>query len=201
MSRGNPKFAEYGFKKGDGRGGRPKGAPNKTTRALKEAIILAAEKSKHSKAHDLEGYLLYLADEKPELFVPMLGKLLPLQVQGEERGCRSSQPQPQPQHVVVRDDQQLRASNKIDPQSAQGTGAPNDRAGLGHPANAGIRSKGGALQDKGWVQSICSAASALGAVQAPPFSEFLSTIIMGQVPPVAPQKGKAKAPIWFASAR
>ena len=48
MSRGNPKFAEYGFKKGDGPGGRPKGAPNKTTRALKEAIILAAEKSKHS---------------------------------------------------------------------------------------------------------------------------------------------------------
>jgi len=64
MLRGNPKFAVYGFKKVDGRGGRPKGAPNKTTRALKEAIILAAEKSKHSKAHDLEGYLLYLADEK-----------------------------------------------------------------------------------------------------------------------------------------
>ena len=83
MSRGNPKFAEYGFKKGDGRGGRPKGAPNKTTRALKEAIILAAEKSKHSKAHDLEGYLLYLADEKPELFVPLLGKLLPLQVKAK----------------------------------------------------------------------------------------------------------------------
>src|SRR5213596_1760160 len=64
MPRGNPEFAEHGFKKGDGRGGRPKGTPNKTTRALKEAIILAAEKSKHSKAHDLEGYLLYLADEK-----------------------------------------------------------------------------------------------------------------------------------------
>ena len=48
MSRGNPKFGEYGFKKGDGRGGRPTGAPNKTTRAMKEAIILAAEESKHS---------------------------------------------------------------------------------------------------------------------------------------------------------
>src|SRR5215210_3596249 len=83
MPRGNPDFAEYGFKKGDGRGGRPRGAPNKTTRALKEAIILAAEKSKHSKAHDLEGYLLYLADEKPELFVPLLGKLLPLQVRAK----------------------------------------------------------------------------------------------------------------------
>ena len=83
MSRGNPKFAEYGFKKGDGRGGRPKGAPNKTTRALKEALIFAAEKSKHSKTHDLEGYLMYLADEKPELFVPLLGKLLPLQVKAK----------------------------------------------------------------------------------------------------------------------
>src|SRR5258706_5156056 len=89
MSRGNPKFAEYGFKKGDGRGVRPKGAPNKTTRALKEAIILAAEKSKHSKAHDLEGYLLYLADEKPELFVPLLGKLLPLQVRAKNESVGS----------------------------------------------------------------------------------------------------------------
>ena len=86
MSRGNPNFAVFGFKKGDGRGGRPKGAPNKTTRVLKEAIILAAEKSKHSKAHDLEGYLLYLADEKPELFVPLLGKLLPLQVRAKNEG-------------------------------------------------------------------------------------------------------------------
>src|SRR5690348_2784437 len=84
MSRGNLKVAEYGFKKGDGRGGRPKGAPNKTTRALKEAIILAAEKSKHSKGGDLEGYLRYLADEKPELFVPLLGRLLPLQVRAKE---------------------------------------------------------------------------------------------------------------------
>jgi hypothetical protein len=72
-----------GIARASGRGGRPRGAPNKTTRALKEAIILAAEKSKHSKAHDLEGYLLYLADEKPELFVPLLGRLLPLQVRAK----------------------------------------------------------------------------------------------------------------------
>src|SRR5262245_37301420 len=80
MPRGNPNFAEHGFKKGDGRGGRPKGAKNKTTRVLKEAIILAAEQSKHSKAGGLVAYLTYLADEKPELFAPMLAKLLPLQV-------------------------------------------------------------------------------------------------------------------------
>ena len=83
MSRGNPNFAEYGFKKGDGRGGRPKGAPNKTTRVLQEAIILAAENSKHSKTGDLEGYLRHLADDKPELFVPLLAKLLPLQVRAK----------------------------------------------------------------------------------------------------------------------
>ena len=86
MSRGNPKFAEYGFKKGDGRGGRPQGAPNKTTRALKEAIILAAELSKHSETRDLVGYLQYLADNRPELFVPLLGKLLPLQVRAKNEG-------------------------------------------------------------------------------------------------------------------
>jgi hypothetical protein len=80
MPRGNPKFGVHGFQKGDGRGGRPKGAQNKTTRALKEAIILAAENSKHSKTGDLEGYLRHLADDEPELFVPLLAKLLPLQL-------------------------------------------------------------------------------------------------------------------------
>jgi len=86
MPRGNPNFAEHGFKKGDGRGGRPKGARNKTTRALKEAIILGAEQSKHSKGRGLVGYMTYLADEKPELFVPLLAKLLPLQVR-EKKEC------------------------------------------------------------------------------------------------------------------
>jgi len=64
----------------------PRAHRTRPTRALKDAIILAAEKSKHSKAHDLEGYLLYLADEKPELFVPPLGKLLPLQVRAKNEG-------------------------------------------------------------------------------------------------------------------
>jgi hypothetical protein len=47
---------------------------------MKEAIILAAEQSKHSKTGDLVGYLLFLADDHPELFAPFLGRLLPLQV-------------------------------------------------------------------------------------------------------------------------
>jgi hypothetical protein len=60
--------------------GRRPGLPNSTTRTMKEAIILAAEQSKHSKTGDLVGYLLFLADDHPELFAPFLGRLLPLQI-------------------------------------------------------------------------------------------------------------------------
>ena len=66
------------FKKGDGRSRRRKGSPSKATRVLKKAFILAAEQSKHSKSKDLAGYCLYLADEKPELFVMLLARLMPL---------------------------------------------------------------------------------------------------------------------------
>src|ERR1035437_1203762 len=60
--------------------GRALGTPNKTTRALKDAIIYAAENSVHSEDKTLESYLLFLANDKVELFVPLLGRLLPLQI-------------------------------------------------------------------------------------------------------------------------
>ena len=60
--------------------GRALGTPNKTTRALKDAIIYAAENSVHSEDKTLESYLLFLANNKVELFVPLLGRLLPLQI-------------------------------------------------------------------------------------------------------------------------
>jgi hypothetical protein len=59
--------------------GRPKGAKNVMTRMLKDAIVLAAAESKHSKGGGLAGYLTYIADNKPELFVRLLMRLLPLQ--------------------------------------------------------------------------------------------------------------------------
>jgi hypothetical protein len=59
--------------------GRPKGSKNVMTRVLKDAILLAAEESKHSKGGGLAGYLTYIADNKPELFVRLLQRLLPLQ--------------------------------------------------------------------------------------------------------------------------
>lgn len=58
--------------------GRPKGQPNKTTKLLKEAILEAADKA-GGKA-GIVGYLLKQAHENPQSFLPLLGKVLPVQV-------------------------------------------------------------------------------------------------------------------------
>ena len=73
--RGNPAFV-----KGAHPTGRSAGTPNKLSRAFKDALIFAAEHSKHSEDGTLEGYLLHVADKHVELFVPLLGRLLPLQI-------------------------------------------------------------------------------------------------------------------------
>ena len=61
--------------------GRPKGVKNVMTRVLKDAIVLAAEESQHAKDNGggLVGYLIYIADTRPDIFVRLLAKLLPLQ--------------------------------------------------------------------------------------------------------------------------
>lgn len=62
--------------------GRPKGALNKTTALLKDAILQAAEK-----AGDKEGMIGYLteqATENPTAFLTLLGKVLPYQVTGPD---------------------------------------------------------------------------------------------------------------------
>lgn len=65
--------------------GRPKGSANKTTTALKEAILAAA--AKHGEdgtgKGDLEGYLLKVAKEDVKAFSGLLGKVLPMTVQGD----------------------------------------------------------------------------------------------------------------------
>ena len=66
-------------KKGERFGGRQKGTPNQTTRELKEALFLAAEKSKHSKGEGLVGYLTYLANNRQETYAKLLGRMIPLQ--------------------------------------------------------------------------------------------------------------------------
>lgn len=69
--------------------GRPKGSPNKTTALLKEAIIKAAEEvgEDGQGKGDLTGYLRFLAKGEPKAFAGLLGKVLPMQVTGEDGGA------------------------------------------------------------------------------------------------------------------
>lgn len=64
--------------------GRPKGVPNKTTKQLKEAILEAAANA--GGENGLVGYLQGLATNHPAVFGPLLGKVIPLQVTGEDGG-------------------------------------------------------------------------------------------------------------------
>jgi len=61
-------------------GGRTKGTPNKITTNLKEAILQAG----HDAHPDgLVGYLTQQAQENSGPFLSLLGKVLPLQLQGD----------------------------------------------------------------------------------------------------------------------
>lgn len=61
--------------------GRPKGSQNKTTALLKDAILQAAEQA--GGPEGLVGYLTLQAAENPAAFMTLLGKVLPLQIQGD----------------------------------------------------------------------------------------------------------------------
>lgn len=60
--------------------GRPKGLPNKNTSLLKDAILLAATNA--GGKDGLVGYLEVQAIENPGPFMSLLGKVLPMQVEG-----------------------------------------------------------------------------------------------------------------------
>lgn len=65
--------------------GRPKGIPNKTTQALKDAILMAAEQVGQDGAgkDGLTGYLRKVATEDVKAFSTLLGKVLPMTVAGD----------------------------------------------------------------------------------------------------------------------
>ena len=63
--------------------GRKKGTPNKTTALLKDAILLAATNAGNG---DLAAYLEVQARTNPGPFMALLGRVLPLQVAGENGG-------------------------------------------------------------------------------------------------------------------
>lgn len=61
--------------------GRPKGIPNRTTTALKDMILNALDKSGG------ENYLVQQAAMNPVAFMSLIGKVLPMQVTGENGGA------------------------------------------------------------------------------------------------------------------
>lgn len=66
--------------------GRPKGSLNKTTALLKDAILKAAELAGDKLPGETEGLVKYLtaqACENPGPFMALLGKVLPMQMQGD----------------------------------------------------------------------------------------------------------------------
>lgn len=63
--------------KGKAGPGRPKGSSNKTTTAIKEMVIAALDK-----AGGVD-YLVAQADKNPTAFIGLIGKVLPLQLQGD----------------------------------------------------------------------------------------------------------------------
>lgn len=64
--------------------GRPRGSKNKTTALLKDAILIAAQQA--GGADGLVGYLTLQAFENPTAFMGLLGRVLPMQVTGEDGG-------------------------------------------------------------------------------------------------------------------
>ena len=65
--------------------GRPKGMPNKTTALLKDAILQAAHKA--GGEGGMVKYLTDQAEKNPGPFMALLGKVLPMQITGEDGGA------------------------------------------------------------------------------------------------------------------
>lgn len=70
-----------GIGKGTPGPGRPAGVPNKTTALLKDAILKAATDAGNG---DMVEYLKKQAETNPGPFLALLGKVLPMQVTGED---------------------------------------------------------------------------------------------------------------------
>lgn len=60
--------------------GRPKGSPNKTTKALKDMILTALSDAGGEK------YLLAQAHDNPSAFLSLIGKVLPAELKAELTG-------------------------------------------------------------------------------------------------------------------
>lgn len=81
-----PKLGEDAPPKNRGNAGkgRPKGSVNKHTMVLKEAALLAAARAggKVGGEESVAAYLDWAARTKPEAFMTLLTKILPMQIEG-----------------------------------------------------------------------------------------------------------------------
>jgi hypothetical protein len=83
LARAAPSSEFRPSRPGERRGGRQKGTPNKSTTALKDAILHAAELAGDelkTSENGLVAYLKHQATANPASFIPLLGKLLPKEV-------------------------------------------------------------------------------------------------------------------------
>ena len=74
---------KLGPNKGNAGKGRPKGVPNKVNALLKEAILEAADRA--GGQGGVVAYLHTQAIANPGPFLTLIGKVLPLQVQGADK--------------------------------------------------------------------------------------------------------------------
>ena len=74
------------FRKGRRKtGGRKRGTPNKSTKLLREVVLLAAAAAGSERADDgLYRYLKNVAKKSPAIFIPLLSRCLPLQVESQQ---------------------------------------------------------------------------------------------------------------------
>lgn len=75
-----PKVGQSRVNTGNAGKGRVKGVPNKTTGKVKEMILAALDKKGGV------DYLVEQADQNPVAFMALVGKVLPMQVTGEDGG-------------------------------------------------------------------------------------------------------------------
>lgn len=73
-----------------GNPGKPKGAKAKVTKTLREAVLLAGEQAgnKLEPNGGMVAYLRNIAETQPQLYMPILGRVLPLDVTSSDGSMR-----------------------------------------------------------------------------------------------------------------
>lgn len=109
------------FKPGERGGpGRAKGQPNKTTKLLRDAVIMAAEAAgSDGKGKDgLVGYLTWLSQFHPTAFTTLLNKIIPMQVTGVNGQAIQFEQVPSREEFFAK---LIGVASRVDPDGVDGT--------------------------------------------------------------------------------